>query len=58
MRNTTTHFELVPVELVKKIADKEFPEKKASRNEKTVMVSRPKTMSHSTGAGRVLRKKH
>jgi hypothetical protein len=37
MRRAKTHFEQIPVEVVKKIAEEEFPEKKEIRDNSVIL---------------------
>jgi hypothetical protein len=50
MRGAKTHFEQIPVEVVKKIAEEAFPEVKEIRNSDVVVkVPARKTKPHARG---------
>jgi hypothetical protein len=50
MRRAKTHFEQIPVEVVKKIAQEAFPEVKEIRNDNVILkVPAKKTVPHTRG---------
>jgi hypothetical protein len=50
MRKAKTHFEQIPVELVRKIAEEESPERKAIVNDSVIVkIPARKTESHTAG---------
>jgi hypothetical protein len=50
MRRSNTHFEQIPVEVVKKIAQEAFPEVKEIRNDNVILkVPAKKTEPHARG---------
>jgi hypothetical protein len=58
MRKSKTHFEQIPIEVVKRIAEEEFIETKAIGNDSVIVkIPAKKTELHAAGARLLCRKR-